>query len=208
MEYEYMTEDEAFFYCYKNDKLKAMVSTHVDNFLIAADKSEGMEIVQTIGKEIEVSKVEQNKFRFTGIDFEKTNSHIKISMEDFAQSLPKVEHIRKENKESPLIQTEHKMYRKIVGKLSWLAGITRPDLCAHMNDLSQKLSKPLLEDLIKINKVVEMAKKGENEIIFKKVGKRENLVVLGISDAAWTMSKEPVGGQIYLLGNRLNDKVC
>ena len=56
---------------------------------------------------------------------------IVVSMEDYIKSLGKIE-VRKGMSDDPLTEVEMKVYRKYVGKLSWLASNTRPDLAMHV----------------------------------------------------------------------------
>ena len=48
-----------------------------------------------------------------------------------------------------------KVLRKYVGKLSWVADNTRPDLAIYALELAKKQKKAVLKDLREINKVVE-----------------------------------------------------
>ena len=49
-------------------------------------------------------------------------------MEDYVASLEEVKEIWKADIDEYLTKAELKVYRKITGKLSWLANSTRPDL--------------------------------------------------------------------------------
>ena len=75
-----------------------------------------------------MSKVEKDKFRFTGLDVCTVGDGIQISMEDYIQSLEDIKNIRKAEREEELSRLEMKEFRKVTGKLSWLANSTRPDL--------------------------------------------------------------------------------
>ena len=89
------------------------------------------EITQKIKEKLDISKLEDIEFRFTGMDVKKEGYVINVSMEDYAKSLGKVE-IRKGLSDDPLTEVEMKVYRKYVGKLSWLASNTRLDLAIHV----------------------------------------------------------------------------
>ena len=65
------------------------------------------------------------------MDVKKDGNVIVVSMEDYAKSLDKIE-IRRGMPDNPLTEIEMKMYRKYVGKLSWLASNTRLDLAIHV----------------------------------------------------------------------------
>ena len=85
---ESLDSDEAFYFKHdKSGKLIGMISSHVDDFNLAGTD----EFIKDVTKEIEaalnVSKVEDNNFQFTGIDVKKTNNGVEISMEDYAMSL-------------------------------------------------------------------------------------------------------------------------
>ena len=54
---------------------------------------------------------------------------IEVSMEDYSDSLQDVKNIRKvEDHNKLLTKLEMKEYRKITGKITWLANSTKPDL--------------------------------------------------------------------------------
>ena len=69
---------------------------------------------------MEISKLEDDEFCFTGMDVKKQGDVIVVSMEDYAKSLEKLE-IRKGQPNDKLTEVEMKVYRKYVGKLLWLA---------------------------------------------------------------------------------------
>jgi hypothetical protein len=105
-----VTGDEAFYFCYENGKLVGMILTHVDDFDISGTKEFVERMRRILMKELKVSKVEKGKFRFTGIDVEKTDKGITVSMEDYTNSIEKIEDIRKAKGEELLTKTEMKVY--------------------------------------------------------------------------------------------------
>ena len=48
-------------------------------------------VTEEIGKALDVSTVESDCFRFTGIDVKKVNGGIEISMDDYAKSLDEIQ---------------------------------------------------------------------------------------------------------------------
>ena len=68
-------------------------------------------------KELTISKVEEDAFRYTGLDVKIIADGIEISMEEYSKSLQKVIEIRKtEDRNEPLTKEEMKLYRKMTGK--------------------------------------------------------------------------------------------
>ena len=75
-----------------------------------------------------MSKVERDRFRFTGWDIEKFEDQVRVTMKDYVKSMEKIMSIRKGvDRHDPLTKLELEKYRKYTGKLSWLAQGTRLD---------------------------------------------------------------------------------
>ena len=130
--------DEALYY--KNDEngdLEGMISTHMDYFNLAGSEEFLAMVTERIRKTLDISQMEDSKFRFTGIDVQKVGDQIELSMNDYAASLEDVE-IREDKSDDKLTREEMRVLRKYVGKLSWLAANTRPDLATYTLDLAKK----------------------------------------------------------------------
>ena len=52
-------------------------------------------MIDGVGQEITVFKIEEDNFRFMGLDVKVVNDGMKISMEDYTNSLQDVKNIRK-----------------------------------------------------------------------------------------------------------------
>ena len=86
--------DEAFYYENKDGKLIGSVLSHVDDFTVAGEDEFVERIVKGISEKFTVSKIERDKFRFTGLDVNATREKIEISMEEYAESVEPLEEIR------------------------------------------------------------------------------------------------------------------
>ena len=106
-----------------------------------------------------VSKVEESEFRFTGLDVKAKAEGIKVSMDEYADSVEPVENIRKVQRNEELTEIELKEYRKYSGKLSWLSQSTRPDLSYTALQMAKKNNSATIADLRNVNKVIEKVKK-------------------------------------------------
>ena len=80
---------------------------------------------------------------------------------------------------------EKKLYQQLLGKLQWISSQTRPDIRFSVLECSIKASKPKVEDIIKINRVVKKLKKNTVNITMAvPPSKIEELKILAFSDAA------------------------
>ena len=80
--------NEAVFYMI-NEKwvLEGIISSCVDDFDMAGTESFVQMVTEKVSATLDVSKGENDCFRFTGIDIKKVEDGIEISMEDYAESL-------------------------------------------------------------------------------------------------------------------------
>ena len=167
-----------FYYRYdKNSDLDGMISSHVDNFILAGSNAFLEIITRKIVKKLEISKLEDNEFRFTGMDVKKEGDVIVVSMEDYAKSLEKID-IRKGMPDDPLTEVEMKIFRKYVGKLSWLASNTRLDLAIYVLNSARKQKNAALKDLRYINKIVEKIGDKESKVAFGRVAGKQDMCLI------------------------------
>ena len=113
--------DEAFYYENRDGNLLDVVLSHVDDFTIAGEEEFVKRIVKGVSDKFTVSKVEEDEFRFTGLDVKAKNEKIEVSMEDYASSVEPIVEIRKSERKENLTKLELKEYRKYTGKISQLA---------------------------------------------------------------------------------------
>ena len=155
-----LPDDDTFYYKNKNEKLMGLNLSHVDDFTIAGENEFVNRIVKGIQERFTVSKVEEDEFRFTGLDVKAGNGKIKVSMEDYANSVEEIKEIRKADRAEKLTKAELKEYRKYTGKISWLSQGTRPDLSYSALMLAKNNNSATISDLRNVNKIVKKVKEG------------------------------------------------
>ena len=110
--------DSAYFVRNINGKLKAQEDIHVDDLIIAGDNRELIEKIKT---ELEISHMEKNKFRFTGLDITGgTNGNISVSMEAYTDTIVEIPTFRKEVGSTSLNKAETSVYLGYIRKFMWL----------------------------------------------------------------------------------------
>ena len=78
--------DEAVYYMInEKEDLEGIVSTHVDDFDLAGKTKFMDQVTEEISKALDVLQVENDCFRFTGIDVKRVKDGIEISIEDYAK---------------------------------------------------------------------------------------------------------------------------
>ena len=80
---------------------------------------------------------------------------INLSQENYTQSTNSIKlPSNKRNPSDHLAKEKNKLYRKVVGQLTWLAGMSKPDIIFHVCEASTKLNKATVADIIIINKTM------------------------------------------------------
>ena len=87
-------------------------------------------MTKKVNANLDVSKVEDDRFRYTGIDIKNVKIGIEISMDEYAETLEEIK-IREGKSDEELTRDELKVLRIYVGKLNWLAANTMPDIATH-----------------------------------------------------------------------------
>ena len=86
---------KAFYFWNVDGKFCGAVLTHVDDFEVAGTPEFVKEIILAVEEELSVSKVEEDTFRYTGLDVKIVTDGIEVSMEDYSKSLKEITEIRK-----------------------------------------------------------------------------------------------------------------
>ena len=196
-----MTGDEAFYYLHEDGELKGAVLTHVDDFSLAGDDEFIRKVISQVERQLTVSKVEKDKFRFTGLDISSVEDGIEVTMADYVKSIGDVPEVRNADRDEELTGLEMKEYRKITGKISWLANSTRPDLCYTSLAMSKNNKGATIGNLRDVSRVLKKVREPESKIKYKRIGDKEDLVIVGIGDASYKLDDKAVGGVSLFLAN-------
>ena len=94
--------------------------------------------------------------------------------------LEDVKEIRKTDKDDDLTKQEIKEYRKVTGKLSWLANSTRPDLSYMALAMSKKNNFTKICDLRNILRVLKKVRERDSKIKFSRIAARDDVIEVGI----------------------------
>ena len=87
-------------------------------------------------------------------------------MEDYSDSLRDVKYIRKvEDYIEPLTKLEMKEYRKITGKIAWLANSTRPDLSFTTLQMSKNNKEVTISDLRDVGLILKKVQEWKSKIM-------------------------------------------
>ena len=79
--------------------------------------------------------------------------------------MKEITEIRKtDDRTEPLTKLEMKLYRKMTGKIAWMANSTRPNLCYQTLQMSKKNQGATISDLRDVNRVLKRVREKESQI--------------------------------------------
>ena len=128
-------------------------------------------------------------------------------MEDYAEAIVETEIPKRAKDEDKLNEDHLTVMRGLAGQMQWLAQQCRMDISYGAHQLSKRSRQATIKDLKYANSLVKKAKARVSRVEYKSIGKEEDIVVFGFSDADFKAGQKSTGGQITLLGNKIEDRV-
>ena len=183
--YKKLTGDEAFYY--KNDKkgdLEGMILLHVDDFLMAGTNTFTENTTKLFQNELKVSKIQDGSMRFCGVDLELRDNKIYMNMDEYTKTIKEIP-IRPGSKKQTVTWQEHLDVKRVCGQAQWIALTNRPDIAFGATKMATFTANSTLEDLMFVNKIVRKIHARRSLMIFERIGNKEDLIVHGLSDAAF-----------------------
>ena len=92
--------------------------------------------------------------------------------------------------------------------MNWLAANTRPDLAIYMLELAKRQKKATIKDLREINRVLKKVREKESKVLFTKIREKNELSVIGISDASYHYNDKSIAEELIILGNQKTGKAA
>ena len=202
--------DKAMFYYKINNKLCGIMLIHVDDFIIAGNTQFKKDILKRVLEKYDISKHSSMMFKFIGMTISQTKEAIKLEQYEYANSIQPVKINPSQNldKDRQLNEEEVTQYRSLLGKLQWLANISRPDIKFDVFQSSRVGNVKTVGNLMQLNKIV--TKLGtEKHIIFRKLDLKGKINMIIYSDAAFkNLDNKVNSGRGYLIFLNTDTDVC
>ena len=205
-----VTGDEAVFYYRANNKTEGIVALHVDDFLAVGSPIFFENVMKNIKTAFKFSKIEQDEFRFCGIDIKVSENGIMMGQNEYVKNIDEIYIEKGAEDGKPLNLPEFKDFRKATGQIIWAASQTRPDLGYDSLEMSYRNKDAKIKDMKNANKIIKKAKSKESFLTFNKIGKFEDLKLVVYTDASHLKIEEKtkgVAGRIIFLSNKEENRM-
>ena len=201
--------DGALFSYVVDGKLHGVVTTNVDDLIMAGDELFDVEVVEKLQEEFKFSKVEVNSFNYCGCSIVSLdNGTIELDQNEYIDKVEYMKQVEGDDEEE-LDKKEKKEARGKIGALLWISLVSRPDLSFAVNRLSSEVSDGRVKTVKEINRLIKQAKSKKTKLRFSKLGDISKLCVRVYADASLSNQDEGIrstAGRVIMIENE-NRKV-
>ena len=164
---------------------EGIVALHVDDLIYVGSKRFLSTVIERLRKDFTIGSESEEEFLYCGVQVRSvfTDRGLVITLDQslYVESIEPMQ-VPSKTDGGFLSQQETTQYKGLVGKLSWISLLTRPDLCFDVNQASMK-SHPTVFDVKCINKIVKDAKnRADTKLVYRAL--REKAMVV-LSDASF-----------------------
>ncbi len=160
--------DQGIFCWYREGVIYGIIACFVDDGLWGGTP-EFESIIKSIRETFRIGTEHSGTFDYIGLHLEqKEDFSIILSQQDYVDSLEEITIplCKISDSQQLLSLKEIKSLRGALGKLNWLAGMTRPEISFAVSDGSAHVQSATVADIKNINKTIKFVKSTANHIKF------------------------------------------
>jgi hypothetical protein len=195
----------------KDGELEGLMTVHVDDCLYVGTKDFTNKVVEPLLSTFNIGRIETDSFTYTGWDITQTSKQISIGQSSYIDKLEMDELSEITNTASSnfdvMSSNGQHLFRRVVGILSWIAQISKPESSYQVTSMSGKFGKATLQDGKKALRVLKNALNDEGTIIYKTLNNMNKAHILVYSDAAFgklDRSHSSLGMLLFIVGENNN----
>ena len=181
------TLDSTVFMFRVGDELKGLFLCHVDDFLFSlGDPAFTSQIIEKLKGTYIISRQDENEqFTYVGLQLKHHPEGIAISQPGFISKIEPEQVTCNREENDNILEGEMKTaYRRLLGKINWIAHQSRPDLSFNAYSFSLLSKEPTVKDLKQLNKLASKIKVGPQHLMLSKL-KEDDLRIICFSDASF-----------------------
>ena len=177
--------DKAVF-TYRGQNLEGVIIVHVDDMLFFGSERFLSKVMDPFKRVFKISREETETFKYVGIKIDQTKDSIYLDQKDYLESM-KTELLPKEAMKDKFRYVDAKeqlIFKRGVGQLGWLSGLSKPEMSFMFCALSTVQKNPQVADFSKYHKAVRELRSTQSFIKINKLELSE-LQLAVFSDASF-----------------------
>ena len=152
--------DQGIFIWSIGNKTIGIMISFVDDVLWGGS-SEIASIIAKLRETFYIGKEHTQAFTYIGINLKQSNDFtITIDQNSYINSINdiKIDDIHNGNSDDKLTAHELTLLRRALGKINWIAGMSRPEISYHVCEISTRVKNATISEIQAINKIIKYVK--------------------------------------------------
>ena len=205
-----LTLDQGIFLWFSNEAMIVIMACFVDNVMWGGTDTFNS-VIKHLRSTFCIGTENHQVFDYIGIHFEqKSDFTITVNQNSYTETILPIP-ISKEQRDNPhrsLTKEETTSLRASLGKLNWLAGMTRPEISFEVCQISTRVNNATVADILSVNKVIKFVKSTPSSISIPKLDLK-SLSITVFADASFNNLPDggSQGGYIIFLNDKYNSVV-
>ena len=183
--------DNSLFIWKENGILQGVICIYVDDFLWSGTNLFYKKIIKRLQEKFLIGSSASITFTYVGLSIKAYKDGLTIDQDQYIYSLKPIpinkSRIAEKNdhEKNKLNEFEKKLYRALVGQITWVATHTRPDVAFEACVLSSSYFEATVDDLLRLNKLVEKLKRENMNLFFPRLENLQNCTLECFTDASF-----------------------
>ena len=183
--------DPAVFTYHQNSELLGILIIHVDDILWSGTEEFVNDVILKIRSTFSISSENRSAFKYIGLHLSQDQTGIHLDQEKYVNELSEIQIPmgRKSSINSDVTEKERDDLRSLIGKLSWVAQQTRPDISFSVSQLGSNIKEAKVKHLLEANKVVRRCKAHNIHMFFPRLD-LDQMIIRCYGDASYNKHKD------------------
>ena len=159
--------DQGLYFFLENGCLAGILVVHVDDILHGGNNSFIEKVIKPLSLIFTFGTEHHRVFEYLGVELvQNSDFSISVNQNNFALSIKKIQLLEGRQPGDTLSTDEREMFRSAVGQLTWLSGISRPEISFHVCRAASVSSSATVNDARQLNKVINRVHSSPSFITF------------------------------------------
>ena len=159
--------DQGLYFFFENSQLAGILSVHVDDIIHGGNSNFLTSVIKPLSEILMFSTEYHSMFEYLGLHLIQNSDYsISVNQTSFTKSIKKIL-LPPNCSNDDLLSTEaREMFRSAVGQLTWLSGISRPEIAYHVCVAATVASSATVRDALQLNKVIKRVQNSTSFITY------------------------------------------
>ena len=168
-------------FLFVDTKLYGIVVLYVDDIMWSGEGNRLEVIIDKLKATFQISHENEDAFTYIGVHTtQNSDGNITLNQSTYIYSIPiiSLNHDRLNNPQQKLNDDEVTLLRGALGRLNWVANMTRPEISFTVSKVSGHIKEATISDVKEVNKLIKQVKSSPSSITFPALDVESTRVVV------------------------------